>query len=363
MLACRTSTKAHHARRQVRLKRRSLRRWAIALLALDKRLALNLRNRRPSLGHRSSCDRRDKRVDKAVLGFVVLSHNNPPQLRKLCDTLNTLYEKPPIAVHHDQSQSTVDRQHFSDNVAFVENPLVTGWGGWSVTEAVLKGLARLYQGFDPNWFTLLSAADYPVMVAESVRDVLRTTRADAFVDLHPLSSKHQHRHFGTQDPALAHHDNKALGRKRYLHARLDLGLLRPKKVGGNQTVRLPFASPFNPFTSSYQCYVGSQWLTGNRKTAERILRPSSKDVAYQRYLRKRWHADESYINTVIGNDPQLVVDVNPRRFTRWSDGGAHPETLTENDLDAARSAEAFFARKFAHGSAAVQALDRELKLL
>ena len=44
------------------------------------------------------------------IGFVILSHNNPQQLRRLVLCLQQAYDNPPIAIHHDFGQSSL-RQH------------------------------------------------------------------------------------------------------------------------------------------------------------------------------------------------------------------------------------------------------------
>ena len=38
------------------------------------------------------------------IGFVVLTHSNPPQITRLIRCLNALYSSPPIVLHHDFSQ-------------------------------------------------------------------------------------------------------------------------------------------------------------------------------------------------------------------------------------------------------------------
>src|SRR3712207_6164283 len=95
------------------------------------------------------------------VGFVVLSHRSPDQLLGLVHVLGELYGDPPIACHHDFSQSDLDVRHFPANVHFVRPSLRTGWGKWSLVEASLQSIDRLYQAADPDIFFLISAADYP----------------------------------------------------------------------------------------------------------------------------------------------------------------------------------------------------------
>ena len=105
----------------------------------------------------------------ASIAFVLLSHREPAQLLRLVTTLNRLYDDPPIACHHDFSQCPLDTANFPGNVRFVTASIRTGWAKWSVVRAMLAALRLLYDHADPDWFILLSGADYPIRDAAAVR--------------------------------------------------------------------------------------------------------------------------------------------------------------------------------------------------
>lgn len=292
-----------------------------------------------------------------MLGFVIVSHNRPDQLLRLCNTLARVYGDPPIACHHDTQQTLIDKGLFGKNVTFVDQPNQTGWGEWNVTSGVLLGLRLLYRQGNPEWFTLLSAADYPVRPAARVMHELEQSKVDAFMDLRPVEGMRPVRHCGEPDPNLAHHDNLRLATKRYLHARLPTGV---NERGQSRTLRLPFRSMLSPFNRDYLCYVGSQWFTANRRCAQVLIDLSDDDRRAMQYLRSRWHADECFINTVLGNNPDLSININPRRYTKWKTSAASPGFLEVEDLRSVVSSEAHFARKFSLGSSAIQAIDKTL---
>jgi hypothetical protein len=290
-----------------------------------------------------------------MLGFVIISHNQPEQLLKLCRKLGDMYGDPPIVCHHDQQKTYLDVTRFSKNVTFVVPPERTGWGEWSVTAAVLRGIRLLYEVSDPDWFTLLSGADYPVSSAASVTTELSQASVDAFMDLRPVAGPPPARHRGTPDPNLAHHDDLTLARKRYLHARLSLGQGR---LGQARTIRLPWKSILGPFNTSYQCYVGSQWFTANRRCARALCELTGNDKKLQNDISRRWHADECFINTVLGNNPEVLIDVNPRRYTQWATGSSGPKNLEIADLYRVMESGAHFARKFIFESSAIKEIDK-----
>ena len=81
-----------------------------------------------------------------------------------------------------------------------------------------------------------------------------------------------------------------------------------------------------------------------------------------KYMRVRWHADECFINTVLGNARDLRIYRNPRRFTRWRSGAPSPETLEMHDLQSIIESPAFFARKFAVDAPVINAITQSLIL-
>jgi hypothetical protein len=64
------------------------------------------------------------------IGFVIISHNQPQQLLRLVRRLQSLYDNPPIAVHHDFAQSPIRRDEFPSDVKFVCHTLKRDGGSF-----------------------------------------------------------------------------------------------------------------------------------------------------------------------------------------------------------------------------------------
>jgi len=307
-----------------------------------------------------------------MIGFVILSHNNPAQLRRLIRTLNAAYDDPPIACHHDFSQSTPLINDLGTNVRFVDSFVRTGWGRWSLVVGFLRALRLLYTHANPNWFVLLSAADYPIKAADEVERALRVANVDAFLDLQPVRGNFSNRHQGDRDPNLGHHNNVALATRRYMHARVALPFARLDEScdiltdipdfasAPKRTFRIPLASPLSPFNKNYLCYVGSQWFTGNRRTANILLHPTVEDIKLRRFYSFRWLGDESFVHTILGNRNDIMIARNPHRYTRWNKIAAHPLPITTDDLPNLYRSTAHFARKFAQDDPVLDRLDIHL---
>jgi hypothetical protein len=306
-----------------------------------------------------------------TVGFIVLSHRNEAQLLRLTQVLNKLYGDSPIACHHDFSQCALDPLAFPSNVRFVDPSIRTGWGKYSLVEATLSALHLLYATSDPDYFFLISAADYPTARADQVREDLTASPADAFIDAFSLEDALRSKpEIG--DAHLVHHraaHNLKLERGRYLRAQLMVPIVRwrPPQHSttderyprlGRITKDIPFNSAFSPFDGTYRCYVGSQWFTANRKAAAKLLAPSAKDLRLRKYYRNRFAPDESYFQTVIRNDRDLKSDIRTFRHAIWD--GAHPIDIGERHIASVLDARAHFTRKFLPNDPVLDIIDRHL---
>lgn len=302
-----------------------------------------------------------------TIGFVILSHRGPEALLRLSRALNILYDGPPIVCHHDFSQAKLDRLLFPANLRFVDPSRRTSWGKWAVVEATLAALRLLYADGGPDWFVLLSAADYPIRSGREVADELAASPFDAFLDAHPLDGASAGAQLHAPANAqLGHFEapgNVRLSWRRYIGAELWLPRIRrePRWRVGRHTLQLPWAAR-GPFGPRFGCFYGDHWFTANRQAAGVLLRPTERHLRLRRHLRMRACVDECYYQTVLCNAAGLSISLDNKRYAEWNGGGAHPMDLTESELPAAFASGAHFARKFTPGSPALDALDAKLSL-
>ncbi|RZK31600.1 MAG: hypothetical protein EOO61_17830, partial [Hymenobacter sp.] len=289
--------------------------------------------------------------NRFAIGFTILSHGAPDQLQRLVTALDREYGKPRIVCHHDFTQTPLDISLFGDNVQFVVPHFSTGWGRFSVVQAQLAALRLLYAGADaPQWFINLSASDYPVMPGKTVKRLLQNTLFDAFVDSRPIdrTSKPRARLAGLPNEKLCHfdsNDNRLIKSRFYNSWELWIPLLRrrPNWRLGRYTFRLRAR---RSIYRGMPAYYGDHWFVGNANVARILLNPTSQHIALQSYLRFRTQVDETYYQTVLVNEPSLLICLNNLRFAEWNGGGAHPMILGEDQVVEALKSEALFARKF-----------------
>ncbi len=296
-------------------------------------------------------------------GFVILSHNDPDQLARLVATLDATYDRPAIAIHHNFSFSQVDRGRFGANVRFVEPNLATEWGDITLVHALLAALGLLYRQWSPDWFTMLSASDYPVMPGRLVEEKLRHEPYDLYLDWRrlvwnpkPIEGAFES-HMGTH-----HVWYRRLAYERYVGKVILVPSLnrRLRPTRRRYVLRRPFA----PFAPWWHCYGGETFFTGNAKVADILLRATTEHPWTFRHYAKTFAPDESIFHTLLCNHKELRICADNKRYTNWQRGGANPGWIAVEDLERIEKFGAFFARKFSsRDSGAVLAeIDRRLGL-
>lgn len=261
----------------------------------------------------------------AQVGFVVLSHSQPDMLKRLVSALDRAYRCPPVVVHHDFSQCSLpnDVAGWSADLQFVRPHIKTEWARFSIVEAFLSALAMLYSTRAPDWFVLLSAADYPARPGSSVIRELTSGDADVYMDYQ----------FVDHPPIVPEPEPEG---KLYL----GMGKEKWREIANERYIMTP-----NPFSEKLRCCAGDFWLTGNALTAGKLINSAARYPELFKYYSTFFCPDETLCHTVLGNDPELRIAKNNRRFSVWSYMGPHPEILQESDFDAIVRSGCHFARK------------------
>jgi len=301
-----------------------------------------------------------------LIGFVIASHESDGKLARLVAALNREYGDPPIAVHHDFGQAALDAGRFPSNVRFVRPHVATGWGRWGTVEGMLRAIDLLYRDRQPDWFFFLSAADYPCRAGEVVRAELAHASCDAFADVRPLEPANEPKAtlVGELNPKLSHFaspGNQDIKWRSYKGRQFWIPIIRttPRLRPGKLTWR-PRWEAHNPY-EHFPCYYGDFWFGANARVAHLLCNPDEHHLRVQRHLRNRPLVDESYVHTVLVNEPGLVVCRDNRRFAEWNGGGRSPMNLTLAQVDEILASGAFFARKLGGESEVTDAIDRKLE--
>lgn len=277
------------------------------------------------------------------LGFVLLTHNKPSQAARLVSRLNSMFGRPPIAWHHDFTFCTLPADAVTNNIFLVRPHFRTGWASFAVVDAMLSALEMLFRSrSQPDWFVLLSGADYPTKSADKILHDLSTSPYDVHMHHERICYNHYEREW------------QALCYDRYCAVKFLMPLIRidgrPRLIERTITIGNPlFTAPFTPFSKTLLCFAGEHWFCANRSAAEYLIEFHKTKPALADHYRKRDAyvivPEELYYHTILCNS-HFRISQNHWRYVDWSQGGAHPKTLLMEDLTRLRESTAHFARKF-----------------
>jgi hypothetical protein len=298
---------------------------------------------------------------KPPIGFVLVTHANAAQIQFLCEQLTTRFDRPPIVIHHDFNQTPLNVGEFSANVSFVPDWLKTRWGGFEVVEGELRALRLLYAKSDPDWFVVLSGADYPIKSAQFILEDLYGHNFDAYVDNRRIDYRRlpvPSEGFGDDhfiDPAW-----RTLAFERYMAIGLGFYRIATRFNWKRKAVYLRsplFVERLTPFDGTLQCYAGDHWVTGSRKAANALLERNDSNQRLIKHFSRRPHPDEGLFQSILCNVPGMRISSDNKRYADWRDCKNHPRILTENEFPALLASEDHFARKFELGPDALRKLN------
>jgi hypothetical protein len=280
------------------------------------------------------------------IGFVILTHNRPRQTLRLVHTLGAQFDRPPIVIHHDFGKSPLNTNEFPDYVCFVRPHVDTNWGSSGINDAFILGLEELFRGDKPpDWFALLSGADYPIRPAGKILHDLDTGGFDLYLQ-HRVIDRVATDHFGY---------NMA---KRYFYKIIHIHWLNHRLQWRLKTFGLPWfiSRHLLPWSDSFRCYSGLIWCTGNRHAAELIISLHPKNPLKKQYKDVPL-SDEFYLQSLLCNRSDIRVSPDNKRYIDFGEGLAHPKSLKVEDLPTMIVSQAHFARKFEPDDPVLDKLD------
>lgn len=259
------------------------------------------------------------------IAYFVNAHAGPDQLAILMAALHRPQDL--FLVHvdartpDDMAQRLADACPKAANVILMPRRSIR-WGGWSLC-AVEREAMRIALAHSTPWqyFANLSGTDLPAMPTAEMDAILRADPTLNYVQLKDVRRQSVHH-------------------RRHIRRRLRWFCLE----GPDRLRRLPMPRPL-PWGVDWDWY-GSMWHHLTRDFCAWLISDPKAD-RIQRFLRHTKIPDETWIQVLIMNGPfRQTAAPAYRRFVKWEENRAHPETLTMRHLDEIRRSGAFFARKF-----------------
>jgi Core-2/I-Branching enzyme len=281
--------------------------------------------------------------DAAPVAYLITSYTLPNQVLRLVRTLRSGSPEAVIALHHDDRRCAVDGGAMDAlGVRRIEPPSPVAWGEPSQLEMVLRGLRWLLESTDFSWVVLLSGQDYPIRPLVDSERELAASEFDAFIEAQRVEPPALGPRVPRDEFASRYYcrwrkvSSGVAARARPLVAVRDLP---SGKWAGVRRLRTPFRPDF-------ECHRGSDWFTLSRRAVEAVDRLLRARPDVLDHYRHTLIPTESFVQTVLANDPAIRICGDYRRFSAWPSGAARPRVLGSADLPAILASGADFARKF-----------------
>lgn len=295
------------------------------------------------------------------ISYVIITHSNPIQLRRLIDRL----QAPGVVffVHVDKKakiEPFLSETASCDNVVFVENRLDVRWGDYSVVEAYLECLKVIRREAPGSFVFHLSGQDYPIKSNARIREFVDSHASDIFVKHHTLPTKDWVGNGGMDRVNLYFYH---IRKRQYVS-------IVPRKLNGHnirsilKTIRRPsvllqlIANMFRKRSYPLEVakhYGGEFWISMPEAAASRILDFMQRNPEVEKYYKLCGHPDEIMLHTLICNADYLqefTIVNSTLKYIEWRDkrGASLPLTLIWEDKDdvdiALTNPQQLFARKF-----------------
>lgn len=252
--------------------------------------------------------------------ILILAHRGPAQVQVLQRALS---HPRLICLLHVDGRVSAD-QFLANGSVLLEPRRHCVWGGWGIVEATIDGLRAAIADPSVRTVSLVSGQDFPLLPPARLAEALDGCVAP-WIDLgwgEPWREKRWNRHHNTEP-------RRILSQIERIRIRLRFRDRYPRR-----------------FPVGLEYRGGSTWWTLPRDRIEKLMRFISSRPDALSFFKSTFIADEYFLHTMLHSAGLSADAEGYRRFIVWENGDLHPRTLSTEDLEAALSSGALFARKF-----------------
>lgn len=289
------------------------------------------------------------------IAYLILAHDNPAHLGRLLQALREDWTEAFVHIDRKSAMGEFGPLQALPGTTFIADRVSICWGGYSMVQAALN-LVRAARAArpEPDWYVLLSGADYPIRSNEAIRAFLAESRSEHI----------------SCDVMPGRDGRKFLSRLETFRFEGALGHPKLRRVILHQTNRLlqHYKRDYRAVLGGMTPYCGGQWWALSRDAMAYILDFIRQNPRVVNFYKHALIPDEMFFQTILGNSSFASRIARNLTYADWTQGitrhpapltAAHVERFADPDFrldDAEGGGPCFFVRKFAPGDDAL--LDR-----
>jgi hypothetical protein len=264
------------------------------------------------------------------IAHLIIAYKEPTQVARLVKALTHADFDFFIHIDKKSNQAAFEMLQQINRVTFIKNRIQVRWAGFSFTKAIINGMREiLASGTRYDFINVMSGQDYPIKPVASMVDFFQNHLGSTFMSWEQEGSPWWQESMGR----IEQYHTTDFNFKGQYKLQFLINRVLPKRK---------FPLPYTLFGGNCSMY----W-TISTACAAYVVAFLDQHPDLQRFARFTWAPDEFLIPTIIMNSPfrEKVINKSLRYFD-WSQGGANPKLLTNQDVHLLARSDSFFARKF-----------------
>ncbi|MEJ1088247.1 hypothetical protein WDU99_07960 [Microbacterium sp. Mu-80] len=302
--------------------------------------------------------------------YVVLSHRDWPQVRRLAGAILESSPHARVVIMHDARRERFPERADDDRIVVVDHGLACDWGSWELVEATLQGFSIARERYDAELVTLISGQDYPTRPlgpwereALSAPSWIGRARPVVYIphwgkkrgEGDDRATRYSYRWFLSPADVVRPYlpswlrwppvMNRLWARGRWALARRLEPLFSVRHVARGRGIYYGVRRVRNPIPEGRDYWFGAQWVALRRNELDRLLdRDLAIGSALRRLYRRSVIPDESALVTPLGwlSPPSKMPPVT---LDHWDDMQDATITYTIEHLEMITASGAPFCRK------------------
>lgn len=260
------------------------------------------------------------------VAHLVLTYTNPKQTERMIRRM--MHDNFDFYIHVDKKFDIVPHLILEKlpNVYFIKNRTDVRWAGYNTVKATFECIKEIVaSGIKYDFINLLSGQDYPLRSADVMVDFFRQHKGYEFLKYKDIKNDWTEGQLRMQKYFLINHKLKG----KYKIERLLNFLLPRRKI------------PYN-----LHPYGESMFWMLSLQAAMYVVDKVENDKKLSRFFSLSWGTDEFVFQTILMNSAYKDKVINENyRYIDWSQGGANPKLLDEDNFDDIKQSNMLFARK------------------
>lgn len=267
------------------------------------------------------------------VAHLILTYTNPKQTERMIKRMK--HDNFDFYIHVDKKYDIRPHLFLANlpNVYFIKNRTDVIWAGYNTVKACFECIKEIASTkVDYSFINLLSGQDYPLRSGEVLADFFEQHRGYEFLRYRDIKNEWTEGMIRMQRYFLTNYNFK--------------GKYKIERV-------INFILPARKIPYKMHPYGESMFWMLSPEAAMYVVEKVEADKKLSNFFSLCWGTDEFVFQTILMNSDYKDKIINENyRYIDWSQGGANPKLLDEDNFEPIKKSNMLFARKMESSTSA-----------